>query len=133
MKEIVFNSGTYEVLLDDADRLGFTYVDEEGDRHILVNGPMAGGGGYFLNVVGTIYEPITPPVNPDDPPAPPVPRDGFWGRLRANGDPSDLPTFSDKIIQYVFEAGDIDNPGKWVNAETGEDAPDWVATIGMIA
>ena len=58
MAEIVFNSGDYATLLNDAERLGFTYVDQQGEKQIQISGPMASGGGYFLNIVGTVYEQI---------------------------------------------------------------------------
>lgn len=132
MIEIVFNSGDYATLLADAETLGFTYDDAEGNPQIIVNGPMASGGDYFLNIVGTIYEPIVGPIDPDNPPVP-VPRAGYWGRLRANGSSSDLPVFSPAITQYVYQPGDMDQPGKWVDAATGADAPDWVVNVGVIA
>ena len=131
--EIVFNSHTYEALLADAERLGFTYTDEAGDKHIIVNGPISTGGSYFLNVVGTIYEPVVPPVNPDDPWPAPVPREGFWGRLRLNGTPETMPGFDPAITQYVYQQGDMDTPGGWVNAADGTPAPEWVPTVGVIA
>ncbi len=131
--EIVFNSHTYEALLADAERLGFTYDDAEGNPQIIVNGPISTGGSYFLNVVGTIYEPVVPPVNPDDPWPAPVPREGFWGRLRLNGTPETMPGFDPAITQYVYQQGDMDTPGGWVNAADGTPAPEWVATVGVIA
>jgi len=130
--EIVFNSGDYATLLADAETLGFTYDDAEGNPQIIVNGPMASGGDYFLNIVGTIYEPIVGPIDPDNPPTP-VARPGYWGRLRANGSSSDLPTFSSAITQYAYVAGDMETPGKWVDIATGADAPDFVPTVGVIA
>lgn len=130
--EIVFNSHTYEALLADAERLGFTYTDEAGDKHIITNGSFETGGSWFLNVVGDVYDPITGPVDPDNPPTP-VKRDGYFGRLRLNGTPDNMPTFSSAITQYVYRPGDMDQPGKWVDAATGADAPDWIADIGVIA
>lgn len=130
--DIVFHTDSYETLLADAKTLGFTYTDNEGVDHIIVNGPMKSGGSYFLNYVGTVYEPIPGPIDPDNPPTP-VARPGVWGRLRANGEVSDLPTFSSDITQYVFKSGDVDNPGEWIDAATGDPAPDYVANIGVIA
>ena len=138
MAEIVFNSGDYATLLADAERLGFTYTDQQGEKQIQISGPMASGGGYFLNIVGVIYEPQTPTAPGEDPPAP-VARPGYWGRLRANGSTSDLPPFSPSIIQYFWSAdvGPV-NPdtglhsGGWT-ADGVTLAPDWVGTIGMIA
>jgi len=131
--EIVFNSHDYATLLADAARLGFTTNDAEGNPQIIVNGPITSGGSYFLNVVGTIYEPVVPPVNPDDPWPAPVPREGFWGRLRLNGTPETMPGFDPAITQYVYQQGDMDTPGGWVNAADGTPAPEWVATVGVIA
>lgn len=132
MREFVFNSGDYQTLLDDAIRLGFTYEDAEGNPQIIVNGPMASGGDYFLNIVGTIYEPIVGPIDPDNPPTP-VSRPGYWGRLRANGPVEDVPAFEPNIIQYTYVAGDMDTPGEWVNTADGSSAPDFVPTVGVIA
>ena len=131
--EIVFNSHDYATLLADAERLGFTYDDAEGNPQIIVNGPISTGGSYFLNIVGTIYEPVVPPVNPDDPWPAPVPREGFYGRLRLNGTPETMPGFDPAITQYVYQQGDMDTPGGWVNAADGTPAPEWVATVGVIA
>jgi len=131
--EIVFNSHDYATLLADAARLGFTTNDAEGNPQIIVNGPITSGGSYFLNVVGVIYEPVVPPVNPDDPWPAPVPREGFWGRLRLNGTPETMPGFDPAITQYVYQQGDMDTPGGWVNAADGTPAPEWVATVGVIA
>ena len=131
--EIVFNSHDYATLLADAERLGFTFDDAEGNPQIIVNGPISTGGSYFLNVVGTIYEPVVPPVNPDDPWPAPVPREGFWGSLRLNGTPETMPSFDPAITQYVYQQGDMDTPGGWVNAADGTPAPEWVATVGVIA
>jgi hypothetical protein len=126
--EIVFNSGDYATLLSEAERLGFTQDDAEGNPQIIVNGPMTSGGAYFLNVVGVIYEPSV------DPETPPVPRAGYWGRLRANGDTADLPTFGSEIIQYAYVAGpDLETPGGWVNIADGSPAPDFIQTVGVIA
>jgi hypothetical protein len=131
--EIVFNSHDYATLLADAERLGFTYDDAEGNPQIIVNGPISTGGSYFLNIVGVIYEPVVPPTNPDDPWPAPVPREGFWGRLRLNGTPETMPGFDPAITQYVYQQGDMDTPGGWVNAADGTPAPEWVATVGVIA
>ena len=131
--EIVFNSHDYATLLADAERLGFTYDDAEGNPQIIVNGPISTGGSYFLNIVGTIYEPVVPPTNPDDPWPAPVPREGFYGRLRLNGTPETMPGFDPAITQYVYQQGDMDTPGGWVNAADGTPAPEWVPTVGVIA
>lgn len=132
MREFVFNAESYDVLLADATSLGFTHTDDAGVEHIIVNGPMKSGGSYFLNYVGTVYEPIVGDYDLENPPAP-VARPGVWGRLRANGDVSDLPGFSTSITQYTYLPGDEETPGGWVNVATGEAAPDWVGDIGVIA
>jgi hypothetical protein len=116
MTDIVFNSGDYATLLNEAETLGFVTTDAEGNKSIIVNGTFESGGGWFLNIVGTIYDTQDPPVA----------RDGYWGRLRLNGTPQDMPTFSSAITQYVYQ-------GEWVNAATGEPAPDYVANVGVIA
>lgn len=112
MTEVVFTADSYESLLADAKRLGFTYADEQGVDHIVVNGPMASGGSYFLNYVGPIEE-----------------ASGVWGRLRANGSPSDLPSFSPSITQFAY----VPEAEGWLNVATGSPAPDFVQTIGLIA
>jgi hypothetical protein len=131
--EIVFNSHDYETLLADAERLGFTQTDAEGNVTIITNGSLGGTGGWFLNIVGTVYEPVTPPANPEDPWPAPVPREGYWGRLRINGELTNPPSFDPAITQYVYQQGDMDTPGGWVNAADGTPAPGWVPTVGMIA
>lgn len=130
--DIVFNSNDYATLLSEAETLGFVSTDADGNKSIITNGTFESGGGWFLNITGTIYEPISGPIDPDNPPTP-VARQGYWGRLRLNGTPDNMPTFSSAITQYVYQAGDMDNPGEWVNAATGAPAPDYVSTIGVIA
>jgi hypothetical protein len=124
MTEIIFNSGDYSTLLADAESLGF--VDAEGT--IVTNGTFETGGGWFLNVVGTIYEPIEGPVDPDNPPQP-VARPGYFGRLRMNGTPETMPTFSSAIVQYAYS----EQAEGWVNIADGSPAPDFVSTVGVIA
>ena len=87
MREIVFDSGDYPTLLAEAERLGFAQ-----NGNIAVNGPMKSGGAYFLNIVGTIYEPFKGEIDPENPPTL-TPRSGYWGRLRVNGNVSDPPIF----------------------------------------
>lgn len=112
MTEIVFNSGDYATLLSEAKTLGF--VDE--DDNIITNGTFESGGGWFLNIVGTIYDVETP-------------RLGYWGRLRLNGTPAEMPTFSSAIVQYGYSQ----EAEGWVDLADGSPAPDWVATTGVIA
>ena len=128
MTDIIFNSHDYETLLADAERLGFTQTDAEGNVTIITNGSLASGGGWFLNVVGTVYEPVVPPTNPDDPWPAPVPREGYWGRLRLNGETGGVPPFDPAITQYVYNA----DLGGWTDDGVTV-APDWIGTIGMIA
>ena len=120
-------SGIQHILRASGIAAAGTGEKEDGFGHIST------GGSYFLNVVGTIYEPVVPPVNPDDPWPAPVPREGFWGRLRLNGTPETMPGFDPAITQYVYQQGDMDTPGGWVNAADGTPAPEWVATVGVIA
>jgi hypothetical protein len=124
MIELVFNAPDMATLEADAERLGF--VDADGN--ILTNGSTPDGGGWFLNVVGTVYEPIVGPIDPDNPPTP-VARPGIWGRLRLNGGSENLPPFSDSITKYGYDP----TADKWVNIATGADAPEWVANVGVIA
>lgn len=127
MTDIVFRSPDYETILADAERLGFTYVDAQGNTQIQVNGSLGGTGGYFLNLVGDVYEPIVGPINPENPPTP-VKRDGYFGRLRLNGDTSGVPPFDPSITQYVYDA----ELGGWTDDGVTV-APDWVGDIGQIA
>lgn len=127
--DIVFNSSNYETLLADAKKLGFVYQDEAKNTEIMTCGPITGGGSFFLNIVETVYEPVVTPSDPNAPYPEPVARPGFWGRLRINGKPLKMPSFSSAITQYIF----FNQSGKWVNAATGEVAPDWVGNIGEIA
>jgi hypothetical protein len=125
--DIIFNSHTYEALLADAERLGFTQTDAEGNVTIITNGSLGGTGGWFLNLVGDVYEPIVGPIDPENPPTP-VKREGYFGRLRLNGDTSGVPPFDPSITQYVYNA----ELGGWTDDGVTV-APDWVGTIGMIA
>lgn len=123
MREIIFNSGDADNLHSEAARLGF--MDDDGS--IITNGTFASGGGWFLNVVGTVYEPMTPPEDPEGPWPDPVARPGFWGRLRINGTPDEMPAFGEVIIQYVWS----EDLGGW-SADGETLAPEWVGTIGVM-
>lgn len=117
MIEIVFNSNNYQELFNEAQRLGF--VEEDGDRNLRIKtqGLLPGGGSYFLNIVGEITEKIyKDKIN------------GYWGRLRLNGDDNLLPYFSEKITQYLFSYEKI----AWIRLDSGEKAPDYVEYIGCI-
>ena len=96
MVDIIFKASDYAELLADAELLGFVHTDDDGTKHIITNGSFESGGGWFLNVVGTVYEPIVGEVDPENPPEP-VARDGYWGRLRLNGTPQEKPQFSSAI------------------------------------
>lgn len=124
MREIIFNSGTADTLHAEATRLGF--VDADGN--LIVNSTFTSGGGWYLNVVGTVYEPMAPPTNPEGPWPDPVAREGYWGRLRLNGTPETMPTFSNAITQYVWS----EDLGGWTDDGTTL-APEWVGLIGVIA
>jgi hypothetical protein len=124
MKEIIFSAPDYETLLEEAEILGFINEDSESNRTIITNGTFVSGGSWFLNIVGTVYEPVEI-TNPEDIPEP-VARSGYWGRLRINGDAT-LPSFSESIEQY-----EIDEEGNWVD-QYGDPAPDWLNNIGVIA
>jgi hypothetical protein len=127
MNEIIFNSGNYFTLLNEAETLGFVIEDADGNKSIVTNGTFEGGGGWFLNIVGDVYEPIVGPTDPENPQTP-AKREGYWGRLRINGLPETMPLFSSAIIQYLWS--------QKLTAWTFDGvtpAPDWVNNIGLIA
>ena len=110
MTDIVFCAPNEEIMRTNASQLGF--LDSNGN--IITNGAFDSGGGWFLNMVGTIYDGETP-------------RDGYWGRLRINGQPQSMPSFSSDIIQYFYDA----ESGNWTDGVNI--APDFVQNIGVIA
>jgi hypothetical protein len=124
--DVVFNAPDMATLQADAARLGF--VDDQGN--IIVNGPAAGGGGYFLNIVGTIYQPTGDTTT--DLYGNPVPvmaaEPGIWGRLRLNGDSADMPSFSSSITQYIYSPA----VGGWTSDGVTL-APSWVGDVALIA
>jgi hypothetical protein len=124
MREILLKAPDADYLASEAARLGF--MDNEGN--IITNGAISSGGGWFFNTVGIIYEPITLPVNPNDPWPALVARDGYWGRLRINGEPREMPVFSNAIIQYVWS----DSLQGWTT-DGRTLAPEWAANVGLIA
>lgn len=128
MNEIIWQSPDEAFFLSEAARLGFMGPDGK----VIITGAFTSGGGWFLAIQGTVYEPQPPTPIGEDPP-PPVPRPGYWGRLRINGTPEQMPSFDAAITQYVYQQGDKDTPGGWVNAADGTPAPEWVATVGVIA
>lgn len=115
MKEIIFSAPNKEVLDSEAVRLGF--ANEDGS--IITNGTFESGGGWFLNIVGTIYETSSETES--------VARPGYWGRLRINGDAT-LPTFSSAITQYVYST-ELEG---WTS-DGSVVAPEYVNTVGVIA
>lgn len=123
MQEIVFSAPDADFFHAEAARLGF--MNEDGG--IITNGTFASGGGWFLNVTGDVYEPTLGPIDPENPPTP-VKRDGYWGRLRLNGTPDQMPSFSSEIVQYVWS----EDLGGWT-ADGVTLAPEWVGNIGVIA
>jgi hypothetical protein len=135
--EMVFQSPDFATLEADALRLGFT--DEDGK--ILTNGATADGGGWFLNLVGTVYQPtgnmVKDALGNMVPEMAPI--DGYWGRLRVNGGAENLPPFDPSIIKYHWspDVGPV-NPetekpsGGWTSDGVTL-APDFVANVGVIA
>jgi hypothetical protein len=117
MREIVFSAPDYDTLLADAERLGFTY-DIEGVTEIKICGASPNGGGWFLNLVGTLYDQADPPVA----------RAGYWGRLRLNTGTNTPPPFADTITQYEYD----EELGGWTSDGTTV-APEWVSLVGLIA
>lgn len=125
MTDYVFKSPDLATLVTEAHRLGF--ADKDGN--ILVSGPTHDGGGYFINIVGTIYQPtgslITDSMGNQVPELAPVP--GYWGRLRVNGDTKFVPKFDPVITVYIYVA-DLG----WTNDGVTL-APAYVQDVGLIA
>ncbi len=140
--DIVFNAPDEATLLAEADRLGFTVTDKDGVKHIATTGPVTGGGSFFITPATVVQQPTGKTVTIDGPHGPVdipemAPLPGVWGRLRINGDPSNVPQFSATITQYKYVPGtggpgNPGTPGFWsVDGKTP--APDYVANIGVIA
>jgi hypothetical protein len=134
MIELVFNAPDMATLQADAEQLGF--VDPDGN--ILTAGVTPDGGGWFLNIVGTVYEPIVGPIDPENLPTP-VALPGVWGRLRINGGAENVPPFSAAITIYYWspDVGPVDPEtglpsGGWTT-DGKTLAPAYVANIGVIA
>ena len=123
MFEIIFKAPDKAFFDAEAARLGF--VDADGN--VITAGTFASGGGWGMAIAGTIYEPVTPPENPDDPWPAPVPREGYWGRLRINGTPETMPPFSPEIVQYVWS----ESLGGWTDDGVTL-APEWVGNVAII-
>ena len=112
MDEIVFSAPDADFLASEAARLGF--MDDAGN--IIIDGTLATGGSWFLNIVGTILD-----ENGN-------PRDGYWGRVRINGTPDQMPDFSPLIIRYVWS----DTLLGWT-VDGATLAPTWIGSIGVMA
>lgn len=107
MVDTIFNAPDADYLASEAARLGFAHDDGT----IITTGSFDSGGGWFLNIVGEVAD-----------------HPGYWGRLRLNGAPEQLPAFSDQIVQYVYS----ETLGGWTS-DGSTLAPEWVSSIGMIA
>ncbi len=136
--DIVFSAPDYDELLAEAARLGFMSKDREGVDYIRTNGPVTGGGSFFLNYVGAVRQltgNMTSVTGPGGgtisvPETAPLP--GIWGRLRVNGSTEHVPVFSNTITQYFYKPGDLETPGFWTH-DGVTPAPDYIANIGLIA
>lgn len=129
MVELIFQSSDLATLANAAAAMG--YYDSK-NKTITAAGSIATGGAYFLNIVGTVYQPTgatttdafgnTVPVMAALP--------GIWGRLRHNGDPAAMPQLpaNSGITLYRYSP----TLGGWT-ADGTTLAPDYVATIGVIA
>ncbi len=127
MMEIVFSAADAATLLAEAVRLGYTAKDFLGNDHILTTGPVTGGGTYFLNVVGVVWQPTGGTISGRFGTVPEMAAlPGVWGRLRVNGDPSHLPQFSAAIMQYYL------TPEGFWSVDGVTPAPDYIANIGLI-
>lgn len=135
MTEVVYSVPSYAVMEALAQQLGWWIPDEKGGGKIQTNGLIKGGGNYQLNHVGKVY---IPTGNMIDGPLGPYPETealpGEWGRLRLNGPsnflsliPSEAP-----ITQYHLIPAQGETPAFW-SSDGVTPAPDYVATIGMIA
>jgi len=128
MVDIVFNAENYDVLLNDAKRLGFVYQDEQGHDQILTQGKLRDGGDYLLNYVGQLFVEtggvVTDVLGQEIPAV--ASRPGVWGRLRINGElPAEL-QFDPLISQYKYDT----NLNGWTSDGVTV-APDWVGDVGQ--
>lgn len=112
MCEIVFCAPDYASIYAEAKRLSFL----DSDNTIITNGVFVSGGGWFLNLIGPVYDEKSNA------------RPGYWGRLRLNGIPSTMETFSSDIVQYKYS----DSLQGW-SKDGVTLAPTWIADIGVIA
>lgn len=123
MFEIIFKAPNEDFFKSEAARLGF--MDPNGN--VITNGTFASGGGWAMALPGTVYEPVTPPEDPEGPWPEPVAREGYFGRLRINGTPETMPSFAPEIVQYTWS----ETLGGWTDDGVTL-APDWVGDIGIM-
>ena len=123
MIEVILQAPDADFFASEVARLGL--CDDDGN--LRAAGSLRSGGGYFINVVGTIYEPIVGPFDMDNPPQP-VARPGYWSRVRLNGDERAMPDITSEITQYVCD----DALGGWT-ADGKTLAPEWVGNVALIA
>jgi hypothetical protein len=128
MVDIVYSAPDLSHLVSAAVAMGFY---DPVAKAIITNGPIPNGGSWFFNHVGTVYVPTGATTKDEFGNTVPVtaPLPGIWGRLRHNGDPQWLPTLPAKSGVTLYRLTDA---GFW-SADGVTPAPDYVATIGMIA
>jgi hypothetical protein len=126
IREAIISAVDYATLLADAERLGFVYTNEMGDKILMSSGVMANGFTYALNYVGQIYASTSslPPEKAKT--AAPYP--GVWARVRINGDFPEWPSFSANTTVYQYDA-DLKS---WTS-DGSTIAPEWIGNIGFIA
>ena len=135
MTEIIGNAPDWQTFAKAAAATGQT--DDKGRP--IAGGPLAAGGAWFYNAVGTVSIPTGKIVKDrfgnDVPEMTDTP--GKWARIRFNGD---TPTLPDMIAVWrkngvtIYEL--IQQEGKapfWSSDGGTTPAPDWVANIGVIA
>jgi hypothetical protein len=129
MIEVIFQSPDLQTLVNAAVSMG--YYDPVAHT-ITATGNIATGGAYFLNMVGTVYQPTgattTDALGNVVPVMAALP--GIWGRLRHNGDPAQLPSLpaNSGVTLYRYSP----TLGGWTSDGVTL-APDYVQNIGVIA
>jgi hypothetical protein len=130
--EVIFNAPDLATLIAAATQMGYVSLDAQGHPHITATGNIATGGAYFLNMVGTVYQPTGATTTDSFGNVVPVMAalPGIWGRLRHNGDPAAMPQLpaNSGITLYRYSA----TLGGWT-ADGTTLAPAYVANIGVIA